>query len=166
MITAVIECRGKAPALASTLAALVPGAVEGVLRDVLVITDSCDVETRHVADSAGCRIAIGGMSEALRSARGDWLLLLEPGARPLAGWLEAVETHMDRGQHAARFRAAGGVAGWFRRVTEGRRPLRRGILIRREAAMAQAEKVQSLDDLARGGRTVTMDCLLATAEGR
>ena len=164
MITAIIECRGEAGALASTLAALVPAAVEGVLRDVIVVASDADEETHRVAEAAGCRIVSDGIAEAVASARGEWLLLLEPGARPQPGWLQAIEMQVERGAAAARFRLGGGWRGWLRRVTGRVRPLEQGLLIRRDLVMAQAKAARRLDDLARGRRGMTMDCGLAARE--
>ena len=36
----------------------------------------------------------GGIAAGIGQAKGDWLLLLEPGARLVDGWIEPVAAHM------------------------------------------------------------------------
>ncbi len=79
MITAIFETRNEEVSLAHALAALVPAATEGVIRDVVVIDHGSDDGTRTVADAAGCTIIdAAGHSDArlaaVEQARGDWLL--------------------------------------------------------------------------------------------
>ncbi len=79
MITAIIETLNEEISLAHALAALVPAATEGLIRDVIVIDRGSDDATRDVADAAGCTIIeAAGEADATRSAveqaRGDWLL--------------------------------------------------------------------------------------------
>ncbi len=79
MITAIIETRNQEVSLAHALAALVPAATEGLIRDVIVVDYGSDDGTRMVADAAGCTIvdAAGETDARLRAveqARGDWLL--------------------------------------------------------------------------------------------
>lgn len=79
MITAIIETRNEEVSLARALAALVPAATEGVIRDVIVIDRGSQDATRKVADAAGCTV-IDASAEtdatraAVEQARGDWLL--------------------------------------------------------------------------------------------
>ncbi len=79
MITAIIETRNEEVSLAHALAALVPAATEGLIRDVIVVDHGSDDGTRKVADAAGCTIIdAAAESDARRAAveraRGDWLL--------------------------------------------------------------------------------------------
>ena len=80
MITAIIETRNHEVSLAHLLAALVPAATEGLVRDVVVVDHGSDDGTRQVADAAGCVLIDASVdTDALRTAaeqaRGDWLLL-------------------------------------------------------------------------------------------
>ena len=82
MISVIIETKDHAEDLARTLGSLVPAAVEGFVRDVTVRDLGSTDETRKVCDHAGARWLQGGeLSEAIKSARCDWLLFLAPGAR-------------------------------------------------------------------------------------
>ena len=78
MITAIIETRNDEVGLAHALAALVPAATEGVIRDVIVIDHGSEDGTLTVADAAGCTIVDAGRVDdarraAVEQARGDWL---------------------------------------------------------------------------------------------
>ena len=56
MLTVLIHGADDAPAFAQTLSPLVSGAVEGILRDVVVLDVAGD-DVRRVADNAGCRLS-------------------------------------------------------------------------------------------------------------
>ena len=80
MITAIIETRNQEVSLAHLLAALVPAATEGVIRDVVVVDHGSGDGTRVVADAAGCALIdasaeTDALGAAVANARGDWLLL-------------------------------------------------------------------------------------------
>ncbi|UDL95885.1 hypothetical protein LGH83_06725 [Lichenihabitans sp. PAMC28606] len=71
-------------ALVRSLAALVPATVEGIVRDVSIVTDRADDGLRRVADHAGCRIVDeptfeAGFATALAGARSDLLFVLRAG---------------------------------------------------------------------------------------
>jgi hypothetical protein len=72
-------------ALVRTLAALVPATVEGLVRDVTVVTDRADDGIRRVADHAGCGIVETarfeeGFTQALSGVRSSQLFVLRAGA--------------------------------------------------------------------------------------
>ena len=101
MITAIIETLNEEVSLAHALAALVPAATEGLIRDVIVIDRGSHDGTRQVADAAGCTIVDAGEEAdarraAVERARGDWLLFT-PAAHVLrAGWMDDALTFIDR----------------------------------------------------------------------
>ena len=168
MISVVIECGDDDAALAGTLAALVPGAVEGLIADVTVIVRGADAATRSVAEAAGCRLverdAVGIVFE---KARGDWLLLLEPGARLVADWVGPVSAHLGHDGRPARFSRArierGSIVSRFR---ERRSPLAFGLLSRKAELVRAAEKAEGLRDVARGVKTIRLDCAIVPAGRR
>ena len=84
MVTVLMECRDQEQPLARSLAALVPGAVEGLIREVLVLDRGSTDGSARVAEAAGCSfLKDTDVGAALARARSDWIFLLEPGARPL-----------------------------------------------------------------------------------
>ena len=54
-----------------TLSALVPGAVDGLIRDVQLLATAGETDLAAVADHAGCGFLAAGLAEALRSAAAD-----------------------------------------------------------------------------------------------
>ncbi|MBX9773335.1 MAG: glycosyltransferase [Xanthobacteraceae bacterium] len=116
MISVVIPTHESERALAHTLAALVPGALDGVLREVIVADGGSTDGTAKVADVAGCRfLALAGdrgarLKAATATARADWLWFVEPGSLPGIGWIEELhrfmrERDLTGNEHAAVFRA-------------------------------------------------------------
>lgn len=138
MLSVLIETRNHEDALARTLASLVGGAVEGVVREVIVCDAGSSDHTHAVAEHAGCRyLADARAAAGVRQARGEWLLLLEPGARLLDGWMDAVLAHAAGATGAARFtRARQSRLPFLARVLAGRRPLADGLVITRRQALS------------------------------
>ncbi|MGD9915460.1 MAG: glycosyltransferase [Rhizobiaceae bacterium] len=153
MLTVLIETHNHEEALARTLAALVPAAVEGMVREVLVCDRGSSDQTLYVAEHAGCRfIAEGGLSAGMAQARGDWLLLLQPGARPQPGWVESVSAHVARQTGAARFtRSADDRGNLLARLLRRRARLADGLLVTKRQALAV--KAADSESLARAVRT-------------
>lgn len=154
MLTIIMECRNNEAELAQTLSALVSGAVEGIVRDVIVLDHGSRDGSSTVADAAGCRfLTEWDIGDVLRSARGDWLLLLEPGARPLTGWVDAIVDHVAVDPKPARFSGARSYRRPFLQRL-GRRvpPLERGYLVSKRQAIAAAHAGMALSDIARGGK--------------
>src|SRR5688500_9200424 len=109
MLTVLIETENDEDGLTRTLASLIGGAVEGVIRDVIVCDRGSNDQTHRVAGHAGCHyIADGGVAAGLRQAKCEWLLILEPGARLVDGWVDSVLAHTARMTMPARFSRARG----------------------------------------------------------
>ena len=119
MLTVIIPTHNSERALVPTLAMLVPGALTGTVREVIVADDGSTDATSDVVDIAGCDIVVSTaplaarLKSAAASARGTWLLFLRPGVVLDAAWLEevtrVVENAVMRGTvdtHAAVFRRA------------------------------------------------------------
>jgi hypothetical protein len=117
MISVVIPTHESERALAHTLAALVPGALEGLLREVIVADAGSKDGTAKVADVAGCRFLVlagergARLAEAAATARAEWLWFVQPGSIPGTGWIEELhrfirESELIGGEaQAAVFRA-------------------------------------------------------------
>lgn len=152
MLTVIIECRDNEPELAQTLAALVAGAVEGLVKDVIVLDHgSCDGSSQ-VADAAGCAFLTDwDIQDVVRSARGEWLLMLEPGARPLNGWVDAVAEYVALNEAPARFAGSRNHRLPFHKRILRRRPtLEEGLLVSKRQARALVRPGMRLDQLASG----------------
>ena len=100
MITAIIATRDDEEALAHALAALAPAAMEGIVRDAIVVDAGSRDGTLAVADEAGCTVVEGSGAEALMRAadmaRGDWLLFLSPASVLESGWQGEALAFVDR----------------------------------------------------------------------
>jgi glycosyltransferase involved in cell wall biosynthesis len=152
MLTVIIETHNCETALARTLAPLVSGAVNGLLRDVIVQDTGSTDSTWKVAEQSGCSFAPNAsLMDCIRRARGDWLLLLEPGSRLGSNWIEAVERHVSMVQSPGRFtRSRIGQPGFFSRVIRRETPLADGLLITKRQATALASDGRNSAALARG----------------
>jgi len=130
MISVIVPTLNAEAGLARTLAALVPAAVDGLVKEVIVIDGGSGDGTAAIADQAGAQFVVrsGGRGYQLLAgahrARFPWLLflhadtVLEPGwERDAAAFMEAI----DRGKRrlaAAAFRFALDDAGFRPRVLE------------------------------------------------
>lgn len=152
MLSVLIETENHEEALARTLASLVEAAVEGVVREVIICDRGSTDQTLRVADEAGCTVvAAGGIAAGVKQAKGDWLLLLEPGARLGQGWTTAVRDHTEMMKMPGRFaRAKADRPGFLARIFSSDRALREGLLIRKAQAEPLARHAKSAEAIARG----------------
>ncbi|MGH6760411.1 MAG: glycosyl transferase family 2 [Phyllobacterium sp.] len=152
MISVLIETRNADEGLARTLAALVGGVVEGVIRDVVVVDHGSVDHTHQVADAAGAMfLQDQSLLDGVRKARGEWLLLLEPGAKLLDGWIDPVVQHIDNLPGPARFsRNPVHRQPFLARIFGKTAPLADGLLISKRQALALLKSAKTADDLARG----------------
>jgi hypothetical protein len=94
MLSVIIPTEGVEQPAVATLAALVPGAAAGVIREVLLVDRSGNGVIERVADVAGCRFLpfegtrVAAMAAGAKQARSPWLMFLRPGAVLDAGWIE------------------------------------------------------------------------------
>lgn len=174
MLSVFIDCGPDDHKLASTLGSLVPGAVEGIVREVVLVDRGMGAEARKVADHTGCRvIPAGALRDSIRAAKGEWLLFVEPGARLAQGWIAAVVEHVERveegraGMPSARFRrAAIDRPRFLQRLREVRTALAEGFLVRKDQAIGlagQGASVPSLEKMARGVAATRLDAEIRPA---
>ena len=94
MLSVIIPTNGVEQPAVATLAALVPGAAAGVVREVLLVDRAGNGVIERVADVAGCRfLAFEGshaaaLAAGARQARSPWLMFLHAGAVLDSGWIE------------------------------------------------------------------------------
>ena len=151
MLTVLIETRNDEERLALTLGSLVAGAIEGVVRDVIVCDLGSTDETHMVAEHAGCSyVDSGGIAAGIGQAKGEWLLMMEPGARLADGWTDAVLRHMARSTMPARFSPAKGSRAPFLSRVFAPRALAEGLIITKRQALALSRHAASAEAIARG----------------
>ncbi len=96
MISVIIPALGDEPALIETLAILVEGVAEGVLRDCVVVSAKPSELLERYADAAGCvfRVETGPREALIRKGaslvRSEWSLVITPGLVPSGEWLNAL----------------------------------------------------------------------------
>lgn len=154
MLTVMMECRNQESELAQTLSILVSAAVEGLVSDVIILDHGSADGSSRVADAAGCQFHTQWeMKSVLGSARGEWLLLIEPGSRPQAGWIEEVAEFIALNKRPARFAQSRSYKRpFFKRFGRSTPPLEQGLLMPKQQALALAGSGSRLEDLARGQR--------------
>jgi hypothetical protein len=111
MLSVIIPTEGIEQPAVATLAALVPGAAAGVVREVLLVDRAQTGVIERVADVAGCRFlpVEGSRAAALaagaRQARSPWLMFLHAGAVLEPGWIEETTQFIQRVSDSGRPRA-------------------------------------------------------------
>ena len=149
MLSVVIATQESERTLVPTSAALVPGAVAGMVREVIVADAGSRDATVEIADGAGCRVMALATRErgsllkaAADSARAPWLLFLEPGAVPDVTWIDETSRFVGEAGHCGR---ANGHAAVFRAASSALRPqLRDALLIMWSAIGARPTARQGL----------------------
>jgi glycosyltransferase involved in cell wall biosynthesis len=165
MLSVLIDTLNDEEGLARTLACLVGGAVEGVVREVVVRDGGSSDGTLALAEHAGCHVETGGIAAAVGAAKSDWLLALEPGARLEGGWTDEVVAYVARSTMPARFsRAPGSRAPFLSRLMARPTALAQGLLIPKRRAMAS--QAADAEALARGLAMKTLHAGLWPAPAR
>jgi len=138
MLTVIVSTRDSERALVHTLAALVPGATAGVVREVIVADGGSRDETEQVADIAGCVFLSSGQSlgarlnAAAERARGDWLMFLAAGVVPGSNWIEDTAAFVQNDGQAAVFSLTPiGLSGRLRRLFAALPDNKQGLIIRK-----------------------------------
>ena len=131
MLTVLIVCGRDPSPLVATFASLLPSSVAGLTADVIVVSEQPESVEPACEPVGATAVATDAIVGALERARGEWLLVLEAGARPAGEWMPAVAAHVSsRTGRAARFEVAGsGRPFWQRLVARSRRPLRAGLVM-------------------------------------
>jgi glycosyltransferase involved in cell wall biosynthesis len=107
MLSVIIATDESERALVATLAALVPGATAGAIREVIVADKGSRDQTAEVADVAGCRVLVtpaplaGRLRAAAAVARAGWLMFLRPGIAPDVTWIPEVMRFVEQAELAA-----------------------------------------------------------------
>jgi glycosyltransferase involved in cell wall biosynthesis len=102
MISVVIPTRNSSGTLPDTLAALVPAAINGLVREVIVADGGSSDATLLIANEMGARIASAECQRGAQLvagaglAKGDWLMFLPSDAVLEPGWEREAETFILR----------------------------------------------------------------------
>src|SRR3979409_130706 len=94
MLSVIIPTEGAERPAVATLAARVPGATAGVVREGLLVDRAGPGVIERVADVAGCRFMrfegshAAALAAGARQARSPWLMFLHAGAVLDAGWID------------------------------------------------------------------------------
>ena len=131
MITVVIPTLNSEQVLVSALASLVPGSAQGLLREVILADGGSTDETEKIADIAGCDFRRGPqdlgtrLRAAAQSARGNWLMFLDPAAVLEEGWTRELRAFIEKAERlgtaekrAATFKLAFEEFGWKPRIRQ------------------------------------------------
>ena len=111
MLSVIIPTEGVEHSAVATLAALVPGAAAGLVREVLLVDRSHSDVIERVADVTGCRFLPfegtrgAAMAAGARQARSPWLMFLHAGAVLDSGWIEETSQFIQRVSSSGRPRA-------------------------------------------------------------
>lgn len=165
MLTVLMECRDQESELAQTLSVLVSGAVEGLVSDVIILDHGSQDGSSRVADAAGCRFHQDwDIAEIVGSARGEWLLLMEAGARPQARWIDEVLEYIALGRSPARFAPSRTYRKPFlKRFMRSVPPLENGLLLPKGQAITLARSGMDLAAMARGLKALKLSSEIVPA---
>jgi glycosyltransferase involved in cell wall biosynthesis len=147
MLSVVIATENAERVLAPTLAALVPGATAGIVREVIVADAGSSDATAMIADAAGCRIDVmvaplgHRLRQAAAGARAPWLMFLRPGAVPDWTWVEETRRFIEQAELRGRADAR---AAAFRRPA-GDTPRQPSPRARAHVAASARSRVRSRD---------------------
>jgi rSAM/selenodomain-associated transferase 2 len=102
MISVIIPTFNAETSLAATLTALVPAAVDGIVREVIVVDGGSNDRTLKIADHAGAEVILAPLrgrgpqlAEGAAQARFSWLLFLHSDTALADGWHQETASFID-----------------------------------------------------------------------
>lgn len=111
MISVVIPTEGIEQPVVATLAALVPGAAAGVVREVVLVDRSEGDAIAYVADVAGCNFLkfdgsrAAALAAGAKQTRSSWLMFLHAGAVLDSSWIDETTQFIQNVSMSGRERA-------------------------------------------------------------
>lgn len=165
MISVIIQCHNQEAELAKTLSALVRGAVEGIISDVTIVDDGSSDGTATVADAAGCNLfSSSDIAKLPARIRSDWIMLIEPGAKPVNGWIEVISEHINNSRTSARMSPSVNYKlPFLKRLLYKSSPLEYGLLMPKHEFTKNAKTAKNLKSVANGARSVRLRCEMVPA---
>lgn len=128
MISVVLVASEDLPGLAAQMTLLVPAAVDGLVKEVILVADGEPGVEALVEDSGARLVTTSGdrLAAGAAAARGDWILTLHATPALREGWREPIEKHLAGGGGAPAVLAVrgGGLLGKLA-------PRWHGLLVRR-----------------------------------
>jgi hypothetical protein len=124
LITVIIPTLNAEAHLVRTLSSLVPGVVQGLIKDVIIVDGGSEDSTLEIAESTGCQIIAANCEQGLqlwqgcKAARGDWLMILHSDSDLSPNWMDEVRAHIKdyalrAGYFQLRFEQATGQARFW-----------------------------------------------------
>lgn len=116
MITVIIAAHNSEHTLGATLSALVPAAIDGIVRQVVVVDGGSTDQTATIADLAGADVIFGTggrggqLAQGADQARFPWLMFLNADTVLEEGWERSATAFMRRIDRGERTPAAGAFA--------------------------------------------------------
>ena len=98
MLTVIIPTHNQAAELATLLEALVPAAVDGLVREVIVADGGSTDLTLEICEDAGAVVVTGGIAEAARAAKAEWVLLAPVTLQLAPTWMDGLKAHLSKGR--------------------------------------------------------------------
>ncbi|MEO8113810.1 MAG: cell wall biosynthesis glycosyltransferase [Phenylobacterium sp.] len=97
MLSVIVDTKGGAKALPGLLASLVPAAMGGLVREVLVLARDASAVTLELCEDCGAKVLQGDLPAAAAAAKSDRLLVLPADIRLAPGWIEELADHLACG---------------------------------------------------------------------
>ena len=107
MLTVIIDARTRAARLPLLLSRLTAGAVDGLVRQVLILAAPDQPGIAELCEDMGAG-AHPTFAEAARVARAEWLMVLSADFRLRDGWIGALSDHLASGKREAAMVGRGG----------------------------------------------------------
>jgi cellulose synthase/poly-beta-1,6-N-acetylglucosamine synthase-like glycosyltransferase len=112
VISVIIPTSNSIRDLEPLLASLVAGAVDGIVREVLLADAGSTDDTAALCEDAGAEMVAGDLAMAAQAAKSEVILVTPPDFRLPHDWVQKLGAHMSRGGGDALLQGTWRTARW------------------------------------------------------
>lgn len=97
MLSVIVDARAEPRSLPVLLSVLTMGAVDGLVRDLVIAATATSALIEALCEETGAEVVLGGLEAAAAHVRHDRVMVFPAALRLKVGWIASINDHLARG---------------------------------------------------------------------
>lgn len=97
MLSVIVDARADPQSLPVLLSVLTMGAVDGLVRDLVIAASASSPLIDALCEETGAEVVLGGLEAAAARVRHDRVMVVPAALRLKTGWIASINDHLVRG---------------------------------------------------------------------